>query len=541
MDKINYLLDKVSQISNEIQYIDDLDQKVENYNTSLNDKIDNVNTTLSESIENYNDTINNKIDQNVSSLNEQISQLDTNLSDRIEEVNGNLTNSIEQTNTTLESYNTTLNNKIESYNTTLDDKIENYNTTLDNKIDNCNTTLDGKITTLDSKVESYNLALNTKIDTGDESLNTKIEEYNTEVNNKITQTNTTLTGNINQVNTNLTQQINQNHTTLDNKIEQYKGDLATSIQQGDNELSEEISQLNTSLTNTINDNKNILEGKIAVTRRKLSNYNYLINSNFIINQRGLTSYTQSSYGINKYTVDRLMHCDSNAYTLTPLTGGGIKIVNSSSSQVKFEQFIEDGATILGGKTLSMTICISGTKYAFENFSMVLGGVSEIDFGDGRFGVEYLSSTKFGAFIKIKAGKTIQLDYWKLELGEVATPYEPRFYTEELILCQRYYRRLQSNLIPAIFIGNKTLQFAIYPYRMRVKPTTRIIKLGTWFRGHGSYINTSSLTVSSISIWSEIFYDANCAISLVFSSFSYSSTNTVGILNYLNLELDSEIY
>ena len=44
MDKINYLLDKVSQISNEIQYIDDLDQKVENYNTSLNDKIDNVNT-----------------------------------------------------------------------------------------------------------------------------------------------------------------------------------------------------------------------------------------------------------------------------------------------------------------------------------------------------------------------------------------------------------------------------------------------------------------------------------------------------------------
>ena len=385
------------------------------------------------------------------------------------------------------------------------------------------------------------MALNTKIDAGDDRLNTKIEGYNTELNNKITQTNTTLTGNINQVNTNLTQQINQNYTILDNKIEQYKGDLTTSIQQGDNELNEEISQLNTSLTNTITNSIIFLENKIAKNRGKLSNYNYLINSNFIINQRGLSSYTQSSYGINKYTVDRFMHCDSNAYTLTPLTGGGVQIVNSSTSQVKFEQFIEDGATLLGGKALSMTVCLSGNRYEFDNFSVLLGEATEIDLGDILFGVEYLSSTKFGAFIKVKAGRTIQLDYWKLELGEIATLYEPRFYAEELLLCQRYYRRLQYNMIPAVYVGNKVLQFSISPNRMRVKPTISIINKGTWFRGHGSYINISSLTISSISIWSESFYDANCAISLVFSSLSYTASNTVGVLNFFNLELDSEIY
>ena len=46
-------------------------------------------------------------------------------------------------------------------------------------------------------------------------------------------------------------------------------------------------------------------------------------------------------------------------------------------------------------------------------------------------------------IELGTNSSIQIEWIKLEQGSIATPFAPRPYAEELLLCQRYYKVLQA--------------------------------------------------------------------------------------------------
>ena len=280
---------------------------------------------------------------------------------------------------------------------------------------------------------------------------------------------------------------------------------------------------------------------IKKNRKKLTGYNYLINSNFLINQRKATSYTNSSYGNNKYTVDRLIHLDSNSYTLTPQSSGGIKVANSSSSQVKFGQYIERGAYDLGGKPLSLTISCDGVEYKYENFVVNAGESAELTFDSGAVGVEYISNSKFCCYFKINAGKTVLVNYWKLEIGEMATRYEPRFIGEELYLCHRYYRDITSYIVPGILL-NSSGEFTINLNcnQMRVFPTITLGRFANWIRGNGKLATISSSNIISFATWTE-GYEGQIDLFIRTSNVNFSSQNFAVFFDILRFIFDAEIY
>ena len=66
---------------------------------------------------------------------------------------------------------------------------------------------------------------------------------------------------------------------------------------------------------------------------------------------------------------------------------------------------------------------------------------------------------------------VTIEWAKLELGEVATPYVPRLYAEELQLCKRYYQYINLNAANVQAITNKLVTVMVdYEVQMRVNPT-----------------------------------------------------------------------
>lgn len=72
-----------------------------------------------------------------------------------------------------------------------------------------------------------------------------------------------------------------------------------------------------------------------------------------------------------------------------------------------------------------------------------------------------------------AAATLNITGVQLELGSVATPFEQRSYGAELMLCQRYFTKLSSWIIP----GNAAPGVAVYteyPFPMQMRTTPSVI-------------------------------------------------------------------
>lgn len=179
----------------------------------------------------------------------------------------------------------------------------------------------------------------------------------------------------------------------------------------------------------------------------VQNPNLLINPNFAINQRGQSEYTNTA---KKYTVDRTY---SNRSVITPLQGGGIKLnVLSGQSNPYIQQIIENAIPLVG-KTLTLSISIDGVKYSHTITTVVPSADStnvfynqNIAFGDYTCNLQLVkykpSSNPYSVllltFTIANPNDTI-INWWKLEIGSVATEFSPPSIAEELVKCQRYYQ------------------------------------------------------------------------------------------------------
>lgn len=176
------------------------------------------------------------------------------------------------------------------------------------------------------------------------------------------------------------------------------------------------------------------------------NNNILINSNFLnpVNQRGVTAETwlPTPSGTPTYGIDRW----NTAVTVVSIDGGLTIKKNTGGNGHYLEQVIE-GKNIQAGEKYTLSACVdgnvlSGTVIApLSNYDGPSLTFFETDGVRGAF--QYISGNYYCYFI-LKDDNAHTITWAKLELGEVATPYVPRLYTEELQLCKRYFERVILN-------------------------------------------------------------------------------------------------
>ena len=290
----------------------------------------------------------------------------------------------------------------------------------------------------------------------------------------------------------------------------------------------------------------------------ISNPNLLINSDFRVNQRGQTSYNNTNAASGKYTLDRWIHYASGAYTMTPVNGGGVTIVNSGSTNVDFAQIIENGIALLDGKTVTASASVDGTIYSVTATlsSAISKSVILKNSSSTNIGALYIQRTSAvcKVWFRVYAGKTLNLDYVKLEMGSYATPYSPRPYAEELAICQQYYRRIYSDqgitILPCsghlntYSAGAKSLTAIVtFPYTFIKTPTFKS-SLSEQFYWHNGFsgsptkavLNYSETNNASIyGITYTFTYSAGLAVGAAYAPI------TLGLKAGGYIEFDAELY
>ena len=205
------------------------------------------------------------------------------------------------------------------------------------------------------------------------------------------------------------------------------------------------------------------------------NNNILINSNFAnpVNQRGQDSI---DIGVRNYFIDRWTK-DKNIQTTK--CDGYIELARGSETDyVGFIQYIEE-------PMLGKTITFSVKLYDSDVINSITWNVPSAWSSEAYLESEYINNVKLVlkideiykelglvcAMIFVNINSTIKLEWAKLELGEVATPYVPLSYEEELQSCQRYYQQVYVNDNPSQYAENSLIFTSQIPHEMRIANVT----------------------------------------------------------------------
>lgn len=223
-----------------------------------------------------------------------------------------------------------------------------------------------------------------------------------------------------------------------------------------------------------------------------SNPNLLINGDFQVWQRGTSFNGNTSRPV--YTADRWIIAGDTAPKVEKVENG-VKITSTQNGTwTNFYTKLEN-VTLrkLIGKTLTYTIKLKVPTRISQVWAVTVStGGGEYHhskvFNDKNY--EYLTgsfvvkSTQFddNGFFELgiqgipEANNSFEIEYAKLELGSVATPFVPRHYAEELALCQRYYfRNRWLSLRTAVCTENELRTSSYYfPVPMRVSPTINTV-------------------------------------------------------------------
>ena len=198
-----------------------------------------------------------------------------------------------------------------------------------------------------------------------------------------------------------------------------------------------------------NENADVVDEEIARILGRPVNNNLLINSDFTnpVNQRGNDALSVLP-SVGAYTIDRWK---ASNISLT-LNNGYITAKSYDGSKLKLLQIIEF-PTLYSGKTLTASL-----KYRVRGFDNSTDAQLQIEADgvvnstanivcDETWHVAKTTSKLGTVSSELRYNLTvigkgeIDIEWAKLELGEEATPYVARLYTEEWLLCRRYYKKV----------------------------------------------------------------------------------------------------
>lgn len=191
----------------------------------------------------------------------------------------------------------------------------------------------------------------------------------------------------------------------------------------------------------------------------LSNHNYLDNSDFKINQRGLTTYSSATDAI--YCMDRWL-INPNM-TIAYSDTGSVLVTQSADQKQHFRQYLSDPKRF-AGKTVTLSIGTTATEgdirlAIYDSPSTMTEGTWK--YADKNvFTVNIESGIRAVSIIPTTLGSTIEIQWVKLEIGSAATIYSPPDYAEELLKIQTMtddgYTRLITNDTMPIIINSQMI-------------------------------------------------------------------------------------
>lgn len=225
-----------------------------------------------------------------------------------------------------------------------------------------------------------------------------------------------------------------------------------------------------------------------------SNPNLLINGDFQVWQRG-THFENVAVG--KYQADRWQVVSTN--------GKYLAIVDKVVDGLKITQDTSGGAS-----------CVLRYYLEDSDFQRIKGKVCTISKSiDGVITSSRIIPTTNK--IEAPAGANVTVNWVKLELGSVATPFIPRPYAEELALCQRYYESfsglsMRNKNFGSVSQGSvDTGCFIKFAVTKRTKPTVAY-SYDITDGGNQSGISTSLLSTygfsPNVSVPASKFIDVN---------------------------------
>ena len=212
-----------------------------------------------------------------------------------------------------------------------------------------------------------------------------------------------------------------------------------------------------------------------------SNPNLLDNPDFKINQRGLSVYSQSAKGakmsIDRWAIYKTSSTKTGDVTLTPSSSGGSVLNNQTDGKACMYQRIENFSDLFG-KQITYSASINGSVLSLTttctNATAQSGNVVYTGDKSAYLRIWVVLDTYIQFEIYLNAGKSITVDWAKVEMGSVATPFCPPNPATELEKCQRYltvYRGGSVRIFGGVAVSESYQSIYIQtPVSMRVVPS-----------------------------------------------------------------------
>jgi hypothetical protein len=263
-----------------------------------------------------------------------------------------------------------------------------------------------------------------------------------------------------------------------------------------------------------------------------SNPNLLINSDFRspINQRGAQSYESKTSGKDTYNIDR-WHASYG--TITTVNDGNITVAGNTGANRYFYQTFE--RHLSGTFTFSFDIANLQGNISMYYDDNGTGTTINIPTGVTKMTFTATNLKSIGFFFPKTNGISATINWAKLEVGSIATPFVPRLYAEELALCRRYYQNIDLHCLSGLVSDNGSkITFASSVY-LRGTPTITIKKAPTSLRVDSVGDVTTTLTYSSV-------YCNENVCSVTFNSSASLGQRAVAWSIYeFTITADAEIY
>lgn len=183
-----------------------------------------------------------------------------------------------------------------------------------------------------------------------------------------------------------------------------------------------------------------------------SNPNLLDNPNFKINQRGLSVYSQTTKGtkmsVDRWAIYKRSSTKTGNVTLTPNSSGGLVLNNQTDELAALYQRIENFSDLFG-KQITYSASINGSVLSLTttctNATAQSGNIVFTDDKSAYLRIWVVLDTYVQFEIYLNAGASITVDWTKVEMGGVATPFVPPDPATELAKCQRYALKIVNGV------------------------------------------------------------------------------------------------
>ena len=296
--------------------------------------------------------------------------------------------------------------------------------------------------------------------------------------------------------------------------------------------------------------KGLLSQLVNYLGNKFSNPNLLINPDFKINQRGITTYNEADYAFDRWKIYN---------TTVKQLSNGISYKGGSTttnSQGTLENYISQILETELNEEFTISIKVSSIVGSFRLEAMKEGGDS-LHGKDALIGKKEITTNGIHTLTLdgssaplsiIRFGTTSQngactIEWVKLEKGKHATNFVHPIYSEEYVKCMWYFQVLTGARSGYVSNGIVYINLPEGATMRTIKPSTASINLKGWiYTGAGTVITVekSDITGAFVDNYKELVLSTSEGLKNKLKALGVTPINYV--IEYgCGIYLDAEIY